>query len=600
VPRIGLVGDLQFHVRGNTAVWAEYQADPRYGERNFLILKRVDLATGTVTRLTDRTRYFGPQLSPDGTRIVVVELTPSRVARLVVLDATNGTVQQRLPDDAGFLLAPTWAPDGRAIYVVRVDRARGNSLVRVALDGQPERTVIGFVPWTISRPQATGTQVVFGSQRGGLDAIWTVDTTTRAIGRLAARAFGASWPAVSEDGSRLLFSDYGVHGYDVAQVSIDPARVPRETTLAPGAVLFADSVVAQEARLSAGRDTLLDAAPLPVRPFAGWSRLFDFHSLTLAPTADGLNSGFALESRNLLNTVGLNAGITFNPNERTVSLETGASYAGLPVIVDGAFRLGSRTSSYVDSARVDRHYTWNERSAHIVARLPLTRLDGLRRQSLVASVGAGLTHVSDQPVAFRNENNNGTFLPVSYTLTASHVRAAAYRDLFQTGATVQAIYRHTPGPGDYDSHIAAARGTAIVRGLFANHGLVLDAAHEEQRPTNYRFSSEVLFPRGFSRRYHDRLTRVGASYGLPLLYPDLAFGPLLYVRRIQASVFSDAARGSDRDNGRVFQYRSVGGELTADVAPLGMRSTMRLGVRVSQRLTQERTTHAQFIIGLPQ
>ncbi|MBC7897358.1 MAG: hypothetical protein H7066_18215 [Cytophagaceae bacterium] len=600
VKRVGIINDLQFHVQGNTVVWAEYQADPRYGERNFLAVKRLDLTTRKVTRLANRTRYTAPQLSPDGTRIVVVELTPSRAARLVVLDALTGAVLQRLPDDPGMLLTPVWAPGGRDVYAVRIDATRGNALVRISLDQRAERTIIDFAPWAISRPQAIGNRVIFSSPRAGLDDIWSADTSSGALARLTSRKFGASSPRMSNDGQRLLFADYGPHGSDVAEMSVDAQREVPAASVAAGPVLFADSVVAQEGRLSPAADAAAPLGRLSVKPFAGWSRLFDFHSVTIAPTSDGLNSGLALESRNLLNTFGLNAGFTVNPNERTFAVESGASYAGLPVIFDGSVRLGSRASSYVDSAGAEQGFSWNERSAHVVARLPLTRLNGQQRQSLVASVGAALTHISDQPVAFRNENNNGTFLPVSYTLTASHVRAAAHRDLFQTGATLQAIYRHTPGSGDYDSHIAAARGTAITPGLFASHGLVMDAGHEEQRPTNYRFSSEVLFPRGFSRRYHDRLTRVGASYGLPLLYPDLALGPLLYVRRVQGSAFFDAARGSDRLDTRVVQYRSVGGELTADIAPLGTRTTMRLGVRVSQRLTHDRKAVAQFLIALPQ
>lgn len=600
VKRVGIINDLQFHVQGNSAVWAEYQADPRYGERNFFVIKTLDLTTRKVTRLAERTRYSAPQLSPDGTRIVVVEVTPSRASRLVVLDARSGSVLHRLPDDPGMLLTPAWAPGGRDVYAVRVDATRGNALVRISLDGEGERTIIDYVPWAISRPQAIGDRVLFGSPRGGLDDIWSTDTSSGALTRLTSRKFGASSPRMSNDGQRLLFADYGPHGTDVAEMTVDAAHIMPAQEGVAGPVLFADSVVVQEQRLSplGTADPPLDR--LPVKPFAGWSRLFDFHSLTIAPTSDGLNTGLALESRNLLNTFGLNAGFTLNPNERTFAFESGASYASFPVIFDGSMRLGSRASDYVDSAGVRRGFSWNERSAHVVARLPLTRLDGMQRQSVVASVGTGLTHISDQPVAFRNENNNGTFLPVSYTLTASHVRAAAYRDLLQTGATVQGIYRHTPGSGDYDSHIAAARVVAITPGIFPNHGFVVDAAHEEQRPTNYRFSSEVLFPRGFSRRYHDRLTRVGVSYALPLLYPDLAIGPLLYVRRLQGSTFMDAARGSDRQDRRVFQYRSVGGELTADVAPLGMRSTMRLGVRVSQRLTQDKKALAQFIIALPQ
>ena len=605
VPRIGLAGELQFHVHGNAVVWSEYESDPRYGERNFLVVKRLDLATGKVRRLTDRTRYFGPSLSPDGRRIVVVEFTPSRRARLVVLDAENGAVLQRLADDPGFLVTPAWSPQGNGIYVVRVDSARGNALVRVDLDGGPERVVIDYTTTAIARPTPAGNQVLFGSSRAGLDDIWTVDTLSRAIARITSRQFGASFPSLSGDGTRLLFSDYGPNGHDVAEMVVDPTRFVPEREVVRHEVLFADSVVAQEARLQAGAGAASRGAPergadWPVRPFAGWSRLFDFHSLTIAPTSDGMNAGLALESRNLLNTFGLNVGVVFNPNERTQAIEAGMSYAGLLVIVDGALRLGSRASTYTDSAGAEHAFSWDERSANVVARLPLTRLMGLRRQSMTLSAGLGITEIRDQPVEFRFENNNGRFMPVSWALTAADVRAAAYRDLLQAGIGATVVYRHTPGSADYRSHIGALRLTAIAPSLVANHAIVVEAGHEEQRPANYRFSSELVFPRGFTRRYHDRLTRAGVAYHLPLWYPDLAIGPLVYARRVQGAIFADGGRGSDRLGARVFRYRSVGGELTADLAPLGTRSTMRVGVRVSQRLTGDKGVVSEFILSLPQ
>ncbi|HEX4935215.1 MAG TPA: hypothetical protein VFV33_18655, partial [Gemmatimonadaceae bacterium] len=60
---IGLFGDLQFHVRGKTVVWSEYEVSPRWGEENFLVIKTLDLDTKAVRRLTRRSRYFAPALS---------------------------------------------------------------------------------------------------------------------------------------------------------------------------------------------------------------------------------------------------------------------------------------------------------------------------------------------------------------------------------------------------------------------------------------------------------------------------------------------------------------------------------------------------------
>ena len=603
--RVGLPGDLQFHVQGSQVVWAEYEVDPRYGERSYLVIKRLDLTTRRVVQLSRRTRYFGPVLSPDGRQIAVVEFSLSRRARLVLLDAQTGAVVRTFADDPSFVVTPAWAPDGRSVFVVRVDSARGNALVRVAMDGSPERTIVDYTTSAISRPVASGGYVLFGSPRSGIDNLFAVDTATGTIAPLTTRKFGASLPALSADGKRVLFADYGPHGFDVAEMPVDLTQLRAES--APNVVIFADSAIAQEDRLrlradsarALRGDSTAAVSRWPVRPFAGWSRLFDFHSVVLAPTSDGVNTGVAIESRNLLNTLGLTAGVVFNANERTLAVESGLSYAGLPVILDGGLRVGSRASTFVDTSGVERGFSWDERSVSAVARLPLTRVSGLRRQSIAASVGVGYTQIRNQPVAFRFENNNGTFAPVSYSLSASHVRAAAYRDLFQTGASMTVLYRHTPGSGDYDSHVGAIRGVAITAGLAPNHAVVFDVGHEEQRPANYRFSSELRFPRGFSKRYHDRLTSAGISYALPLLYPDLAIGPLVYARRVQGAVFADVGRGSTREGARVIQYRSVGGELTADLAPLGTRSTMRVGVRVSQRLTGDRKAISELILSLP-
>jgi len=594
---IGLFGDRQFHVRGRTAVWSEYAVSPRWGEENYLVVKTLDLETRRVRRLTERSRYFAPALSPDGARIAAVHFSHEREATLVVLDAGTGAELQRVPNHAGhFLVTPAWAPNGTALYVVAVDRSRGNALVRLSLDGAAPDTLIAFTHDAISRPVATGTHVVFGSPRSGLDNLYALDLATRAVHQVSSRKLGASWPSVSPDGDRVAFSDYGIHGYDIAEMPLDPARFRPLEGERTASVGFADPLVAQEQ----GGSILdsLGTTAWPARPFTGWSRLFDFHSLSLSPTTDGINTGLVLYSRNVLNTVGVVAGPTYNFNEGTVAFDAGASYAGLPVIVDAAARVGSRASTYTDSVGATQGYTWREQSVAASLRLPLTRLDGQTRQSLVSSVTLGRTHISAQPVAFRFENNNGDFTTLTYAMTATQVRAAAYRDLFPVGGVVTGVYRHTPLGSDYTSRQATVVGAAYLKGLRPHHALVLDAGRQAQHPDSYRFGSLLRFPRGYDSRFHETLIRAGATYHLPLLYPDLAIGNWLYVRRVQGNVFGDVGRGEARNGTQRRDYRSAGGELTVDLAPLGLRTTVRAGVRMSRLLTSGGGTVWQAVVGL--
>ncbi|MGQ0765007.1 MAG: TolB family protein [Gemmatimonadota bacterium] len=608
VERTGIVGDLTFHVRGDRVVWSEYEVDPRYGERSWLSIRSLDLASREVTRLTTRTRYIGPSLSPDGSRIAAIHFGESREATLVILDAGTGIEQQRLAARYGrHLVAPSWSPDGGSVDVVAVDTVRGNALVRVALDGGAERVLIDYSFEGITRPTAFGRWVLHGSQAGGVDNIRAVDTVSLERFRVTWRRLGASWPSVSPDGNRLLFSDLGADGHDAVVADLRPAEWSRPTTEAVDRGReFWRPLREQERRLEAangGDASIVDAETWTRRRYRGLSTLLDFHSLSISPASDETNVGYVLESRNVLNTFGLMIGGSFS-SEGTFAGEVGASYAGLPVIIDAAARLGSRASTFEDSTGATRGFSWNERSLTTALRFPLTRINGLTRQSLTLATAVSLTRITDQEVRFRFDNGNGSFSPVTYSLAASHAKAAAHRDMLQTGAGVAATFRHTPLAGDYEGRLLSARSVLVTPGVIRNHNLVLDAGHEQQLVGNYRFSRLISLPRGFSSRFHEQFAKAGVTYHLPLLYPDLAVSHLVFARRIQGNLFADVGRGrlpaTRQSPSRVVDYRSAGGEVTGDFAFFGTRTTTRLGVRWTRRFTGDGRLVSEFVIQLPQ
>jgi hypothetical protein len=272
------------------------------------------------------------------------------------------------------------------------------------------------------------------------------------------------------------------------------------------------------------------------------------------------------------------------------------SYAGFFPIFDAALRLGTDASTYEDSTGAAVPYTWRERSATLTARVPLTALRGMAVQRVLAAASLGRTQIENQPVEFALDNNNGVLRSVAYTLLASHSEPAAYRDLVGTGVYALGRYRHTPLGGDYLGHTYLLQAGASTRGPLAHHGVAVIAALEEQRPTNYAYSSEFPFARGYDRRARYRLWRAGASYALPLWYPDRNIGPLLFVRRFQAEGFGDYSVGYSAGGLNKTYYRSAGVDLTADFVPFVMNQTWRAGVRYSYRLDAAETWRTQFIL----
>jgi hypothetical protein len=167
------------------------------------------------------------------------------------------------------------------------------------------------------------------------------------------------------------------------------------------------------------------------------------------------------------------------------------------------------------------------------------------------------------------------------------------------GAAGAVVYRHTPLSGDYEGHQLYVQGTLYLPGLARSHGLVLEAEREEQRRVNYLFSSFTAVPRGYDGLTAERLGRVGATYAFPLFYPDLAVGPLAYFRRVQGSVFYDYGYAARRDNSVRLLLRSVGAELTTDMSPIQLRSSMRIGLRVNYRIDDVPHVRNNLLISLP-
>ncbi|MGH9204494.1 MAG: hypothetical protein ACRD2A_24970, partial [Vicinamibacterales bacterium] len=217
-------GEFPFHVAADRVIWLEYDIHPRWGELDYLTLKEFDLATRRVRTIRGGTRIYAAALSPTGTRIAALEMTPSRTSRLLVLDAESGHTQLELPNvENHFLTSPAWSDDALHITLVAIDKSRGNALIRMDVETARADTLI---PWTfaaISRPVEHRGRVYFGSPQSGIDNIHAVDLATKRRVQVTSRRFGAYHADVaSRDGKDvLLFRDYGANGDEIAEMPLD-------------------------------------------------------------------------------------------------------------------------------------------------------------------------------------------------------------------------------------------------------------------------------------------------------------------------------------------------------------------------------------------
>ncbi|MDI6808650.1 MAG: hypothetical protein QME66_06690 [Candidatus Eisenbacteria bacterium] len=561
-------------------VWDEMVPDPRWGARNYSVIMTYDLESGRTRRLTRKTRLLNPALSPDGKRIAAVEFTPRRQCAIVILDVETGKELKRLPNlNNDYIMSPSWSADGKLIVFTR-QKTLGRALSIVDVQTGEIRDAIPYGWEDITFPAFYGKYILYGSAYSGIDNIYAVDTESGRRYQVTSSKFGAFFPEVSPDGKKLLFSTYTVDGFDVAEMTLDPSTWKALEEVEKRSINYYEPLIAQEQGGSIFDDKDIPKVDYCVKDYHPITHVLNIHSWNFLPTSSEL--GLELFSNDKLNTTGLNGGMWFNVNEKTSRFSVGGSYAGLFPVLDFELSRGGRASTYTDANNRSQTETWRETSARLGLGVPLNLSRGIHATSLILGTGVEYTRISDKSQVGAYENGNGSFIPVEYHISFSRFRDASLRDIHRPGLSTYLTYSHTPWKGDYKGSLLSTQADVFLPGGLPHHALHVQAGYEQQRPQNYHFASRFLFPRGYDAVFHEKLYKASLDYALPLLYPDWAFGPVLYLRRVTGNVFYDYGLGEDGITKRT--YRSVGTGLAFDVCPLSLPVPFAVGVRYVYRI----------------
>ncbi len=529
----------------------EYVPDLRW-QRGYSEIVIKDISTGHTRKLTHRTRFMNPALSPDGKRVAAVEFLPDRRCSLVILSADNGSELLRLPSPGNDMIySPVWSEDGHRVAIV-TQSAAGRSLQVADLESGKFQEAIPHVNEEIANPVFYREYVLYKSSYDGTVNIYAVKTETGQRYRVTEAKFGANFPAISSDGTKLLYSDFSSRGYNLAELPLEPSTwVPVEAVASNGIGYhgpFKDWSAA------------IPSAAYPVQPYHPEMHLFDFHSWGF--TSGPPNLGFGLVSNDKMGLLSFSNSVIYNTNEGRPGFESGFSYSRFFPVLDVSFSEIGRRLTLVTGTQ-----DWTERTATAGFHIPLNLSRGEYATGL--SVGAYVQSI---------HLNGSGLVPLTYNLDFSHVRQSSARDLAPPWAqALHFTYRQTPWPNSLTGNFLSGGGRMVVPGLFRHHSLRFEGGYERNLG-NYYFSSELRFPRGYTAVTGRDFTKLSTSYAFPLFYPDWALGHLLYVKRVSANVFYDYGKLDD------ILYRSAGAEMLFDVNLLHFPPTLRAGVRYAYRL----------------
>ncbi|UOQ72725.1 hypothetical protein [Hymenobacter cellulosilyticus] len=578
-------------VGGGKACWPEFRPDSRWGQQVYSDIRVLDLANGQLTKLTTKQRYTNAALSPDGRLILAVRADSDYQNQLVVLDARTGQEKRVLPNPTNdFYLQPRWRADNRSIVVVTL-KPGGKLLESIDTETGQHQTLVPVSNTNLSHPQPWGDYVLYNSPQSGIDNVYAVDTRSGQIRQVTSRPLGAYHATVAPDGRHLAFHDFRAEGAQVVEMPLQPEQWPVAAAAAALPPAYTAPLLTQEPGTRTVGTIRPDssvsvATPLAVTPYHRLSHAFNAFSWGIIQSPSGQAFSVGIRSQDILSTTQAVLAAGYDGVERTANVAANVSYQGLYPVLDLGFQRGgrhltvySRNVAYTDS------WTYNRMTAGV--RLPFNLTRSKYQQALTVGAYYSGETIQDYDLpgrfSFTEVAGANSLHALNGTLAYSRTLRQSKRDVApRWGQTLTASWRNTPFSTGLQARQWAAFGSLYFPGLGKHHSLRLRGGYQSQdQRQNYYFSPAVFYPRGQGYVSFDQLQVGSVEYRLPLADTNWELGRLLYIQRIKAMGFYDAALGRNavgRNPGDI-RYQTTGLDVSFVFNPLRLRTSLEAGVR---------------------
>ncbi|MDP4129344.1 MAG: hypothetical protein Q8918_02750 [Bacteroidota bacterium] len=571
--------DDQFSFRNGQIAYSAYEPDLRWGWRNYSVIRVLDMNTGKDKRLTSKTKYFSPDISPDGKWIAAVAYPEAAHACLDILESKSGKMILRLPNPENlFYTYPKFFTSQQLVTAVRNSRGE---MCLMMLD-LPAGTQTQLSAWSMNPVGFLSVQngdIYFTQTDSGLDKGFRMKA-------------GEIFPMLDQPvtGTYQFSAGFGKYVWTSFTAVGYHLNIVKDSSLFSGESIRLN----EEEPLQTHRIFSLDHPPFripdtipalsyPVKPYVSTTDIFHFHSWR--PYINDPDYRFSLVGENVLNTFQSEVYVGYNRNEQYKKLGLDLNYGGLfPYFNAGAEYLIDRNGYLRNAQKI----YWNELETYAGSSVPLNFSKGRWLTNL--EPGASFAyHQQFFKGIYKDSLVNRAFSSIDPAISFSNQLQQGKQQIFPSFAQVL-LFQYDRAVTGLQGNQFLASGNFYFPGLISTHSLEIRAALQQRDSLNQiRFNNSFPFSRGYSGENFYRMYRLAINYHFPLAYPDWGFGNILYFLRIRANVFFDYTRVPSFSNNSPdveLQYRSLGMELYFDTSWWN-ELPLSLGIRYSRLLDRD-------------
>ncbi|MBM3416171.1 MAG: hypothetical protein FJY20_06940 [Bacteroidetes bacterium] len=550
--------DEQFSYRNGKIVYAAYESDPRWGWKDYSVIRMLDVQTGQQETLKHKTKYFTPDISADGSKLAAVHAGEEGRPALHILNALNGEILHILQSpEINLFTDPKFTEDGNLVAAAQLSNGQMSLVLAEPASGKitrlipPSFNVMGY-------PCVTLEYIYFTASYGGNDDVFALRRSDNKIIRVSHGPPGNYF--VNAGDGKITWSSFTAEGFQLKQIPESRVHTAADTVIVSDAELTELMPGFSVSHEASPGDILLNAVPdrkFATDKYKKGTGLFNFHSWR--PYYSDPIFTYSLYGENVLNTFQTELYYLYNQNEKTSAAGfTGTYGAWFPWLTFGTEYTFDRTTDTGNRIR-----KWNQLDSRIGLTIPLSYASGRTYKNFNARSFYVLRNEFNKDF-YKDSLGSTSFSYFLHTLSWTQQIQRAVQNIYPRFAySVSANHRHAITSVKGYQFITS--GALYVPGLLSTHNLVLTGSFQ-QRDTlgQVVFSDRFAYSRGYEGRYFSRMWRLSVNYHFPLLYPDWGFGNILYLQRIRANAFYDFTKVYSRDKTQTRDQRSAGGEIFID------------------------------------
>lgn len=255
-----------FSLAQNKIYWLEQSIT----KKNALnAIKSYNLANNSYHTIVSKTRYNAITAHPTENKLAAIESDTTYHHNMVILDATDGQVLQTLPNPSNhYYFHPSWSLDGKYLLAIRQDN---NAVYLFDTKEGTEKELFSFDQAVIAHPLLAYPYVYYESSYSGIDNIYAFDINSKKHFQVTSSKYGAYKPNISSDGKFLLYNDFTKNGMDAVKIHINPHDWIALEKIEDRNINYHAPLVTQENNETVFKNT--PRAIYPIKNYNPWKKL---------------------------------------------------------------------------------------------------------------------------------------------------------------------------------------------------------------------------------------------------------------------------------------------------------------------------------------